>query len=300
MQAVFELARSAARSNSTILVLGESGTGKELLARAIHAESPRARGPFLAVSCAALPETLLESELFGYEKGAFTGAVTRRRGKFEAAQGGTLFLDEIGDVSAKLQMDLLRVLEDRRFTRVGGTEPIEVEVRIIAATHRDLEQLVAAGQFRQDLFYRLNVIPVKLPPLRERGEDLPLLVESLLEQLGTELGRAVDGVSAEAMEMLLLHDWPGNVRELRNVLERGIVVAHGRILQESDLALPPRESPAAAPGGELPSLEEVEKRHVARVLDHVRGNVSHAARILGIDRSTLYAKMRRFGLRTEA
>jgi DNA-binding NtrC family response regulator len=300
MQAVFELARTAARSYSTILVLGESGTGKELLARAVHAESPRARGPFVAVSCAALPETLLESELFGYEKGAFTGAVSRRRGKFEAAHGGTLFLDEIGDVSAKLQMDLLRVLEERRFTRVGGTEPIEVDVRIVAATHRDLEQLVAAGQFRQDLFYRLNVIPVKLPPLRERREDLPLLVESLLEQLGTELGRAVDGVSAEAMEMLLAHDWPGNVRELRNVLERGVVVTRGRILQESDLALPPRESPPAGPGGELPCLEEVERRHVARVLDHTRGNVSHAARILGIDRSTLYAKMRRFGLRTEA
>ena len=300
MQSVFELARTAARSNSTILVLGESGTGKELLARAIHTESPRARGPFVAVSCAALPETLLESEFFGYEKGAFTGAVSRRRGKFEAAHDGTLFLDEIGDVSAKLQMDLLRVLEERRFTRVGGTEPIQVDLRIIAATHRDLEQLVAAGQFRQDLYYRLNVIRVKLPPLRERCEDLPLLVESLLEQLGTELGRAVDGVSAEAMEMLLAHDWPGNVRELRNVLERGVVVAHGRILQESDLALPPRESPAAAPEGELPSLEEVERRHVVRVLDHVRGNVSHAARILGIDRSTLYDKMRRFGLRTEA
>jgi two-component system, NtrC family, response regulator AtoC len=299
MQALFELAHPAARSGSTILILGESGTGKELLARAIHAESPRAKGPFVAVSCAALTETLLESELFGYEKGAFTGASTRRRGKFEAAQGGTLFLDEIGDVSPKLQMDLLRVLEERRFTRVGATESIEADVRIIAATHRDLAKLVEQGQFRQDLYYRLNVIPMQLPPLRERMEDLPLLVETLIEHLSTELGRGIDGVSAEAMQMLLAHDWPGNVRELRNVLERGIVVAHGRILQDSDLALPPRDLGAGAADGTLPSLEEVERRHVAHVLDHVHGNVSQAARILGIDRSTLYAKIHRFGLRAE-
>ena len=203
-------------------------------------------------------------------------------------------------MSAKLQMDLLRVLEERRFTRVGGTESIEADLRIVAATHRDLEKLVAQGQFRQDLYYRLNVIPMRLPPLRERMEDLSLLVESLIEHLGTELGRGIDGVSAEAMQMLLAHDWPGNVRELRNVLERGIVVAHGRILQDSDLALPPRDAGAGALDGTLPSLEEVERRHVAHVLDHVHGNVSQAARILGIDRSTLYAKIHRFGLRAES
>jgi DNA-binding NtrC family response regulator len=199
-------------------------------------------------------------------------------------------------------MDLLRVLEERRFTRVGGTEPIDVDLRIVAATHRDLARLVEQGQFRQDLYYRLNVIPLRLPPLRERVEDLPLLVESLIEQLSTELGRGIDGASAEAMQMLLRHDWPGNVRELRNVLERGIVVAHGRILQESDLALPPHETGASGAGAAttLPSLEEVERRHVAHVLDHVRGNISQAARILGIDRSTLYAKIHRYGLRADA
>jgi DNA-binding NtrC family response regulator len=183
---------------------------------------------------------------------------------------------------------------------VGGTEPIEVDLRIIAATHRDLQKLVEQGQFRQDLYYRLNVIPIRLPPLRERVEDLPLLVETLIEQLSTELGRGIDGVSAEAMQMLLAHDWPGNVRELRNVLERGIVVAHGRILQEADLALPPHEAAPSGAGGALPSLEEVERRHITHVLDHVRGNVSQAARILGIDRSTLYAKIHRFGLRADA
>jgi DNA-binding NtrC family response regulator len=301
MQDLFALARTAARSMSTILLLGESGTGKEVLARAIHSESPRARGPFVAVSCAALPETLLESELFGYEKGAFTGAASRRRGRFEAAQGGTLFLDEIGDVSAKLQQDLLRVLEDRRFSRVGGNEAIDADVRIVAATHRDLAKRVEEGEFRQDLFYRLNVIPIHIPPLRERREDLPLLVDSLLEQLSTELGRPLDGVTPEAMELLLAHDWPGNVRELRNVLERGAVIAHGRLLHDSDIALPLRggESAPHAAGatGPLGSLEQMEKEHIGRVLEHTHGNISQSARILGIDRSTLYAKVRRYGLR---
>jgi transcriptional regulator with PAS, ATPase and Fis domain len=218
MQKVFDLAQVAARSNSTILVLGESGSGKEVLARAIHAESQRAEGPFVAVSCAALTETLLESELFGHEKGAFTGAVARRKGKFEAAHGGTLCLDEVGDVSPKLQLDLLRVLEDRRFHRVGGTEPIDVDVRIIAATNRDLKKAVADGSFREELFYRLNVIPITLPPLRDRKEDIPLLVETFLERLGVEMKKPLEGISTEAMAALMSHDWPGNVRELRNVL----------------------------------------------------------------------------------
>jgi two-component system response regulator AtoC len=215
MHKVFDLAKSAARSNSTVLVLGESGTGKELLARAVHAESPRAAAPFVAVSCAALTESLLESELFGHEKGSFTGAVARRLGKFELAHGGTIFLDEIGDISPKLQVDLLRVLEDRRFFRVGGTDAVEVDVRVIAATNRDLRKATEDNQFREDLYYRLNVIPILLPPLRDRREDIPLLIEHFLEYLSVEMSRRVDGVSPEALSLLMKHDWPGNVRELR-------------------------------------------------------------------------------------
>jgi DNA-binding NtrC family response regulator len=298
MQAVFELAKTAARSNSTILVLGESGTGKEVLARAIHAESPRTGGPFVAISCAALTETLLESELFGHEKGSFTGAISRRKGKFEAAHGGTLFLDEVGDIGPKLQLDLLRVLEERKLHRVGGNEPIEVDVRIIAATNRDLRKAAAEGKFREDLFYRLNVIPILIPPLRQRREDVPLLVESFVERLAVEMKKRLDGVSPDAMSALMAHDWPGNVRELRNVLERGAVVATGTVIQLADLGLPTKgDAPARA--GTLASLEEVEKRHIAAVLAHTGGNVSQSARILAIDRVTLYNKMRKYGIRRD-
>ncbi len=299
MQRVFDLARVAARSASTILVLGESGSGKEVLARAIHAESPRAGGPFVAISCAALTETLLESELFGHEKGAFTGAASRRKGKFELASGGTLFLDEVGDVSPKLQLDLLRVLEDRRFQRVGGTETIEADVRVVAATNRDLGKAVADGSFREDLFYRLNVIPITLPPLRERPEDVPLLVQHFLDRLSKELQRRLDGVAPDAMAALVAHPWPGNVRELRNVLERGAVVATGPVIQLSDLGLPPPPADVrpAASRGEPQSLEDVEKQHISEVLLWSRGNVTQAARILGIDRMTLYNKIKRYGLR---
>ncbi|MFB3855386.1 MAG: sigma-54-dependent transcriptional regulator [Vicinamibacterales bacterium] len=298
MHAVFDLARTAAKSSSTILILGESGTGKELLARAVHAESPRRQGPFVAVSCAALTETLLESELFGHEKGSFTGAVARRKGKFEAADGGTLFLDEIGDITPKLQLDLLRVLEDRRFFRVGGSDSVQVDVRIIAATNKDLKKAVDEGRFREDLYYRLNVIPIVIPPLRDRLEDIPLLVEHLLEQLGAETGKRVDSLSPEAMRLLMAHSWPGNVRELRNILERGVVVASGRVVQAADLGLMP-----AAPvltGTEGPaSLEEVERRHIAGVLHETGGNISQSARILGIDRATLYNKIKRYQLRRD-
>ncbi|BDG06875.1 sigma-54-dependent transcriptional regulator [Anaeromyxobacter oryzae] len=298
MQKVFELARTAARSNSTILVLGESGSGKEVLARAIHAESPRAEGPFVAVSCAALTESLLESELFGHEKGSFTGAVARRKGKFEAAHGGTLFLDEVGDIGSKLQLDLLRVLEERKFHRIGGNDPIEVDVRIVAATNRDLRKAVLENRFREDLFYRLNVIPILIPPLRDRREDIPLLVERFIERLAVEMKKKIDGVSADAMTALMAHDWPGNVRELRNVLERGAVVSTGPVIQLQDLGLPGRGESSPRPGT-LASLEEVERRHVAAVLAHTGGNVSQSARILGIDRVTLYNKMRKWGLRRD-
>jgi DNA-binding NtrC family response regulator len=296
MQTVFELARMAARSQSTILILGESGTGKELLARAVHVESPRKSGPFVAVSCAALTETLLESELFGHEKGAFTGAAGRRRGQFEAAHGGTLFLDEIGDISSKLQLDLLRVLETRQFCRVGGSEPISVDVRIIAATNRDLPKAVAEGKFRDDLFYRLNVIPITLPPLRDRREDIPLLVEHFLERMCAELGRKVDGVSRDAMAMLMSYSFPGNVRELRNIVERAMVCASGPVLQPVDFGLGDAAAAAVAPA----SLEEVERRHIAAILEQSGGNVSQAARILDIDRVTLYNKIKKYGLRAPA
>jgi DNA-binding NtrC family response regulator len=300
MQQVFELARAAAPSSSTVLVLGESGTGKEVLARAIHKESSRKDGPFVAVSCAALTETLLESELFGHERGAFTGASARRKGKFEAAHGGTLFLDEIGDISPKLQVDLLRVLEERKVQRVGGNEPVDVDVRVIAATHRDLRKLASEGKFREDLFYRLNVIAIQLPPLRDRKEDIPLLVERFLETLAVELNKRIDGVSADALAALMSHGWPGNVRELRNVLERGAVVAQGSVIQLPDLGLRPTgASPGASAGRtEPPSLDEIERRHVVEVLSFTGGNVTQAARILGIDRVTLYNKMRRYQLRS--
>jgi DNA-binding NtrC family response regulator len=296
MHRVFDLARSAAKSQSTILILGESGTGKELLARAIHAESPRHADLFVAVSCAALTETLLESELFGHEKGSFTGAVARRKGRFEQAHGGTLFLDEIGDISAKLQLDLLRVLEERKVTRVGGTEAVDVDVRIIAATNRDLQKAAADGQFREDLYYRLNVIPITLPPLRERREDIPLLVEHFLEHLSVETDRRVDGVSADALAALMRHDWPGNVRELRNVLERGMVIAKDKLVQPDDLGL---SGSGLRPDAFDPSLslDEVERRHITAVLHHTGGNVTQAARTLAIDRVTLYNKIRKYGLR---
>jgi len=296
MRAVFELARTAARSSSTILVLGESGTGKEVLARAIHVESPRSQGPFLAVSCAALTESLLESELFGHERGAFTGAVARQRGKFEAAHRGTIFLDEIGDITPKLQLALLRVLEERRFTRVGGVEPVEVDVRVIAATNRDLGKAVEQGHFREDLYYRLNVIPIQLPPLRDRREDIPLLVDHLLEQLCVETGRKVESVSHDAMALLMEHPWPGNVRELRNVLERAVVVASGSSIQAPDLGLLDAARGEAA-AGDMATLEQVERRHIAHVLAKSGGNITQAARVLDIDRVTLYNKIKKYHLR---
>jgi DNA-binding NtrC family response regulator len=300
MEAVFDLARTAAKSNSTVLILGESGTGKELLARAIHAESPRQDGPFVGVSCAALTESLLESELFGHEKGAFTGAASSARGKFEIAAGGSLFLDEIGDISPKLQLDLLRVLDAREFRRVGGSQLIKADVRILAATNRDLKKLVESGAFREDLYYRLNVIPVTLPPLRERKEDIPLLVEHFLAQSRTEMQKPLEGVSAEAMEMLMAHDWPGNVRELRNVLERGAVMARGPIVTPMELELAPPALPAGATPTDSPDLlRDVERKHIVAMLKQQNWNITRSARALGIDRVTLYNKIKRYQIRED-
>jgi two-component system, NtrC family, response regulator AtoC len=254
------------------------------------------------VSCAALTESLLESELFGHEKGAFTGASSRRKGKFEAAHGGTLFLDEVGDVGPKLQLDLLRVLEERRFHRLGGNDPIEVDVRIISATNKDLKKAVAAGSFREDLLYRLDVVRITLPPLRERKEDIPLLVDRFLERLSVEMRKPLEGVTAEAMEALMAQPWRGNVRELRNVLERGAVVARTPVIQAEDLGLPADgavQASAAPEAAPLQSLDDVEKKHIAAVLASTGGNVSASARILGIDRVTLYNKMRKYKVRRD-
>jgi DNA-binding NtrC family response regulator len=300
MEAVFDLARTAAKSNSTVLILGESGTGKELLARAIHAGSPRQAGPFVGVSCAALTESLLESELFGHEKGAFTGAAASARGKFEIAAGGSLFLDEIGDISPKLQLDLLRVLDAREFRRVGGSQVIKTDVRILAATNRDLKKLVESGAFREDLYYRLNVIPVTLPPLRERKEDIPLLVEHFLAQFRTEMRKPLEGVSAEVLEMLMAHDWPGNVRELRNVLERGAVMARGPIITPLELELTPPGLPTGAmPTEGSDSLRDVERKHILATLKQHNWNITRSAKALGIDRVTLYNKIKRYQIRED-
>jgi DNA-binding NtrC family response regulator len=298
MAEIFELVREVASQRSTVLVQGESGTGKELVARAIHFSGDRGQGPFVAVSCAALAETLLESELFGHERGSFTGALAQKKGKFELADRGTLFLDEIGDISPKLQVDLLRVLQERRFFRVGGTAEIAVDVRVVAATHRDLEADVREGRFRDDLFYRLNVINVRIPPLRERREDVPLLAQEFLDRLSHEFGREVSGISEEALRVLMDHDWPGNVRELENAVERALVTCKTGVLGAEDFAFLAR--PAGASGAPaLPpglTLQEMEKEYIAATLQRMRGNVKGAAEALGIDRSTLYEKIKRYDI----
>jgi DNA-binding NtrC family response regulator len=301
IQQAYALAAKVADTNVTVLITGETGTGKEYLARAIHFQSRRANGPFVKVNCAALAETLLESELFGHEKGAFTNAMTRRAGRFEIADRGTLFLDEIGDISPAVQVRLLRVLQEREFERVGGNETIRVDVRVVAATHRDLERAVAEGDFREDLYYRLNVLPIRLPALRERPEDIPELVEHFMERIRVEQQKSIRGVSPAAMRLLQCYDWPGNIRELENTLERAFILCQGSEIQESDILLrsAPR-SPAPAPPDPAPtplrSLREVEAEHIARVLETMGGNQSRAAEILGIDRKTLRAKISAYGL----
>jgi DNA-binding NtrC family response regulator len=296
MQEILDLARDIASLRSTVLIEAESGTGKELVARAIHFSGDRAAHPFITVSCAALTETLLESELFGYEKGAFTGAAAQTHGKFELAGQGTIFLDEIGDISPKLQADLLRVLQERCFYRVGGNEEVRVEARVIAATNRDLAEQVRLGQFRDDLYYRLNVIEIRIPPLRQRREDVPLLAEHFMERISHELGKEVDGISADAMNLLIDYDWPGNVRELQNVIERAIVTCHNHTLTEADfLCLDGRNR--ARHGWTVPdncSLAELERQAIVATLGRTQGNVKEAATSLGIDRSTLYEKLKRY------
>jgi DNA-binding NtrC family response regulator len=296
MLEIFELAKTVAKSSSTVLIQGESGTGKELLARAIHDESPRSEAPFISVSCASLTESLLESELFGHEKGAFTGASAIKRGKLELAQDGTLFLDEIGDISLKLQMDLLRVLEQKEFRRVGGSDLISISSRILAATNRDLKKAIEEGRFRADLFYRLNVISINIPPLRERREDIPLLVEHFIEKFNIEMGKQIRGVSEGAMRILMDNEWPGNARELRNVIERAVVVAKGNVITESDVSLP---SASGGPNHRAKTLEEIEKDHIRVVLNENQWNIVRSALALGIDRVTLYNKIKKYDLKKE-
>jgi len=293
MQRVIEVIKVVAKSNATVLITGDSGTGKELVARAIHSQSHRRNKPFVAVSCAALPESLLESELFGHEKGSFTGAYAQKKGKFEFSNGGTLFLDEVGEMSANIQVHLLRVLEEKEFARVGGNEPIKVDVRVISATNKDLRKAIEKQEFREDLYYRLNVVSIELPPLRERKEDIPLLAEHFLHKFAMENQKEITGFSPEAMEFVLDYEWPGNVRELENAVERAVILAKDSIITIADLPQENLSQVRLASTGK--NLKEVEKNHVLNVLRETGGNYSEAARILGISRMTLYNKAREYG-----
>ena len=297
MQEVFDVIRQVAPTRATVLIQGESGTGKELVARALHQCSPRVHGPFVPVHCAALAPTLLESELFGHEKGAFTGATERRRGRFELADGGTLFLDEIGEIDPALQVKILRVLEERRFERVGGTETIEVDVRLVTATNRDLRQQVAEGKFREDLFYRLFVVNVTLPPLREREGDIVLLARHYLQELAAENGKTITGITPEAMDALTAYSWPGNVRELRNVIERMVVLSNGEKLTVRDLPAALRGPARAATPRSGSALRDAERQMSIDGLRRHKNNRTRAAQELGIHRRTLHRKLNEYGLR---
>jgi Nif-specific regulatory protein len=312
-----------AQTASTVLLRGETGTGKEMVARAIHINSAREARPFVRVNCAALAPGVLESELFGHEKGAFTGAVARRLGRFELADGGTLFLDEVGDLSADVQVKLLRVLQEREFERVGGADTIKVDVRVISATHRDLERQIADGSFREDLYYRLNVFPIQLPPLRERVGDIPILAEHFIQKYARTAGKNVRGLDTGAVAGLTSYAWPGNVRELENVIERALILARGQEITASDLEFTRRAAPPPAAGAPLGAgsgagsgsfsgggsargaeggrplqerLHEQERAAIVAAIDRAQGNIAHAARELGINRSTLYYRLRKHGL----
>ena len=298
--AMVEVYRTVARvaaSRSTVLIEGESGTGKELIAAALHRHGGRA-GRFVAVDCGSLADTLLESELFGYVRGAFTGAVGERKGLFEEASGGTIFLDEIGDIGAPMQAKLLRVLQEYEIKRVGGQEWLRVDVRVVAATNRNLEQLVQQGTFREDLFYRLKVVTITLPPLRDRREDIPLLAEHFLRRYAERNGKTISHFTDDAMVLLTDYPWPGNIRELEHCVERAVTLASGQVLTPADLAPELRSTLEATLHRGTPTLEEVKRRYLAYVLGETGGNVSRAASILGIDRRSLYRMLHRYGLRS--
>ena len=291
MQKIFNLICDLAPTDSTVLITGQTGTGKGLAAKAIHTNSSRRNGPFVTVNCGAIPEHLMETELFGHQKGAFTDAKETKKGRLELGHGGTLFLDEIGEISMRMQIDLLRVLEDRVFYRVGGTQPIEADFRVIAATNRNLETAIKAGSFREDLFYRLNVISFTMPSLNQRKEDIPLLSEHFLYRFSQETNKPINKISREAMDEMMLYDWPGNIRELENAIERAVVVGKQREILPEDLPIFCHESP---PIKSARSLKEVEKAHIEQVLAENQWNMARSAKILGIDRSTLYSKIKRY------
>jgi two-component system response regulator AtoC len=294
LQEVLEIVGSVAASDTTVLITGESGTGKELIARAIHRNSMRRYKPFVAVSIGALPDTMVESELFGHEKGAFTGASYAHMGRFELADGGTLFLDEVGDMSPKVQVDLLRVLEEKTCYRLGGDRKIHMDVRVIAATNKALKKSIKEGTFREDLYYRLNVVGIHLPPLRERGDDVLLLAEYFLKKFCMKMNRRKEGFSPKVIEIFSRHKWPGNIRELENAIERAVVVGKGPMVQLQDMPfVRGQESPEEKAAI---SLREVEKKHIMRVLDETDWNVTRSANLLEIDRATLYNKIKNYSL----
>ncbi len=301
MREIFSTVERVAPTRATVLLCGESGVGKDMIARAIHQHSPRCDKPFVKLNCTAIPENLMESELFGYEKGAFTGATTTKPGKFEQADTGTVFLDEIGDVPAAVQVKLLRILQEREFERLGSNKTRHIDVRVIAATNVDLREALEQGTFREDLYYRLNVLPINVPPLRERKEDIPFLVEHFVKKLGKDLGSHVESVAPEAIERLLQYHWPGNVRELENVIERSMVLASGTRLLASDIRLETehRARPATANGGFLPeglTLEQYEQQLIREALRRANGNKSQAARLLGLTRNALRYRLSQMGL----
>jgi DNA-binding NtrC family response regulator len=307
MREIFRLVEKIAPTNSTVLIRGESGTGKELVARAIHARSPRSPKPFQAINCAAIPETLLESELFGHEKGAFTSADSRKIGLFEAANGSTLFLDEIGDLSLPLQGKILRGLQEREIKRVGGTDTIPVDVRVVAATNRDLEAMMKTGQFREDLFYRLNVIPIVLPPLRERASDVRALVTRFLEKANAAHGTSVGSIEPAAMDLLCRHPWPGNVRQLESVVERAVLLSEGGVIHPEDLPVEIRlqTAPSSRPYGfEIPGegidIEEFERQLIVQAMERSGWVIARAARLLGLTYRTLQYRLEKFGIKRPA
>lgn len=293
MQKIFDLITDVSPRDSTVMITGETGTGKGLAAKAIHSNSSRCEGPFVVVNCGAVPEHLMESELFGHQKGAFTDAKETKKGRLEMSHGGTLFLDEIGEISMRMQIDLLRVLEDGVFYRVGGTQPLKSDFRVIVATHRNLEDAIKKGIFREDLYYRLNVIAFEIPPLRERKEDIPLLAEHFLRRFTQETNKPIDRISREAMDEMMLYEWPGNVRELENAIERAVVVTKKRYILPEDLPIFRPEYCIPAPNN---SLKEIEKAHIIHVLHDNQWNIKKSAEILEIDRSTLYNKIKRYNI----
>ncbi len=293
---VLDAVQNVSNTETSVLIRGESGTGKELVARAIHNNSRRRYMPLVVLNCGALPEGILESELFGHEKGAFTGAQYRRKGKFELADGGTLFLDEIGDISPKMQMDLLRVLEEKKIRRIGSEKEMDVDFRLIAATNKDLEAGVQANTFRSDLYYRLNVFSIQIPPLRERREDIPLLATHFLKKYSQTTNKHIEGIADEAMEKLLRHSWPGNVRELENAIERAVVVCKSNMIKSDHFPF------SSSPGADVSvgrSLEDMEREHISNTLAETQWNISQTARLLNIDRVTLYRKIKKYKLKNQ-